>query len=295
MCYHQTMEKATVIQGRETTTSDIELVRKLITDNPDWNRTRLSKELCRLWNWRNQAGRLKDMACRSFLLKLEKQGHITLPKAHSPSGAAKKKILFVEHNTTPVETTLKELLPVTVRPAEKDELDLYHFLLNRYHYLGYNLTVGQNIKYMAFDRTERPLSCLLFGSAAWKCADRDSFIGWSPQTREKNINLITNNMRFLILPWVKVPYLASHVLSQAARRINKDWLLKYGHSVYLLETFVEQERFPGTCYRAANWIYAGQTTGRSRNDRYSTLKVPLKAVYLYPLAKGFREVLSSEI
>jgi len=295
MCYHQTMEKATVIQGRETTTGDIELVRKLITDNPDWNRTRLSKELCRLWNWRNQAGRLKDMACRSFLLKLEKQGHINLPKARNPSGAAKKKIFFVEHNTTPVETILKELLPVTVRPAEKDERDLYHFLLDRYHYLGYNLTVGQNIKYMAFDRTGRPLSCLLFGSAAWKCADRDSFIGWSHRAREKNINLVTNNMRFLILPWVKVPYLASHILSQVARRINKDWLLKYGHPVYLLETFVEQERFPGTCYRAANWIYAGQTTGRSRNDRYSTLKVPLKAVYLYPLGKKFREVLSSEI
>ena len=147
------------------------------------------------------------------------------------------------------------------------------------------------MKYLVFDKNDNPLACLLFGSAAWKCASRDEYIGWSSKVREANINLVTNNMRFLILPWVKVPHLASHILSQVARRITTDWEEKYGHPVYLLETFVEKERFRGTCYRAANWTRVGETTGRSRNDRYSTLKVPVKDIYLYPLRKRFREAL----
>jgi len=151
------------------------------------------------------------------------------------------------------------------------------------------------MKYMVFDKNGTPLACLLFGSAAWKCAPRDSYIGWNQRARETNINLVTNNTRFLILPWVKVPHLASHILGRVIRRISSDWVAKYGHPVYLLETFVEKERFSGICYRAANWVLVGQTTGRSRNDRYSTLKVPVKEIYLYPLTTRFREVLSNEV
>jgi len=290
------MKKTTVIQGRKTTNSDIELIQNLITDHPDWNRTRLSKELCRLWDWRNLIGQIKDMACRSFLLKLEQRGQITLPVRQRPgSGAFRKKITEVGHQNDPIICELKNIAPVTVKPVDHSNLKLFDYLLARYHYLGFRATVGQNMKYMVFDKNGHPLSCLLFGSAAWKSAPRDDYIGWSRQAREVNLNLMTNNMRFLILPWVKVPHLASHILGQAIRRISLDWVEKYGHPVYLLETFVEKERFLGTCYRAANWVLVGQTTGRSRNDRYSTMKVAVKDLYLYPLIKWFREVLCYEV
>ena len=288
------MKKTTVIQGRKTTNSDIELVQNLITDHPDWNRTRLSKELCRLWDWRNLIGSIKDMACRSFLLKLEQRGQITLPVRQRP-GAFRKKITEVGHQNDPIICELKNIAPVTFKPVNHSNLKLFDYLLARYHYLGFRATVGQNMKYMVFDKNGHPLSCLLFGSAAWKSAPRDDYIGWSKQAREANLNLVTNNMRFLILPWVKVPHLASHILGQAIRRISLDWVEKYGHPVYLLETFVEKERFLGTCYRAANWVLVGQTTGRSRNDRYSTMKVAVKDLYLYPLAKRFQEVLCYEV
>jgi len=286
------MEKTTVIQGRKTTKSDIELVRMLIADNPDWHRTKLSKELCHLWGWRNSRGQIKDMACRSFLSKLEQRGHITLPVPQT-LGASRKIIPEVEHRSEPINCGLKDIAPVTVKAVKESRL--FDFLLDRYHYLGFSGSVGQNMKYLVFDKSINPLACLLFGSTAWACAPRDHYIGWSHQAREANINLVTNNMRFLILPWVTVPHLASHILGQIARRINLDWVEKYGHQVYLLETFVEKGRFLGTCYRAANWVCVGQTKGRSRNDRYTTLKVPVKDIYLYSLKKSFREVLSHGI
>jgi len=147
---------------------------------------------------------------------------------------------------------------------------------------------------MVFDQENSALACLLFGSAAWKIAPRDEFIGWDAHTRKANLHLLTNNMRFLILPWVKVPHLASHILGRVGRRINSDWIKRYNHPIYLLETFVEKECFRGTCYRAANWIYVGQSKERSRNDRYKTLKVPIKDIYLLPLSKRFREFLGHE-
>ena len=149
------------------------------------------------------------------------------------------------------------------------------------------------MKYMIFDKEDRPLSCLLFGSAAWKIAARDEFIGWNADTRKTNLNLLTNNMRFLILPWVKVPHLASHILGRVARRIRKDWMDRYSHPIYMLETFVERKRFRGICYQAANWIYVGQTKGYSRSDKHATPKVSIKDIYLLPLVKKFREALNS--
>jgi len=290
------MENTTIIQGRETTYEDIMLVQKLIAANPDWHRTRLSKELCELWNWYNSNGQIKDMACRTFLLKLEQRGYLTLPVRRRPGGSSyQQSIPKVPHSTDLILGKLKSVAPVTIKQVDKTCLDLFKCLINQYHYLGFSGTVGQNMKYMVFDKNGNPLSCLLFGSAAWKCAPRDEFIGWSQKIRGANINLVTNNMRFLILPWVEVPHLASHILGQVARRISFDWVEKYGHPVYLLETFVEKERFLGTCYRAANWVCVGQTVGRSRNDRYATLKVPVKDIYLYPVNKQFREVLCHEV
>jgi len=289
------MDETTTLQGREITQDDIELVRRLIEANPCRNRTCLSQELCLLWNWRAANGRIKDMACRSLLLKLEQRGHITLPRRRSPGrGCRKVSIPYVPHNTSSIVCALSALKPVHVQLVENTVLlDLFQSLLYRYHYLGFSSTVGENMKYLVFDREHNPLACLLFGSAAWNRAPRDDFIGWNAETRKANLKFLTNNMRFLILPWVRVPHLASHVLGRVARSISSDWIEKYGHPIYLLETFVEHDCFQGICYQAANWIYVGQTKGRSRNG-HATLKVPVKDIYLYPLTERFREVLSHE-
>lgn len=297
MCYYTTMNKTTVIQGREIAHKDIELIRQLINTNSSWGRTYLSKELCILWNFKAANGRLKDMACRSLLLKLEKQKLIKLPAPKKSANNAKRNssVALVLHSTLPISAKLKKVAPVQIRLVEdKDTLQLFKCFLSTYHYLGFGGTVGENLKYMVYDSKGRPLACLLFGAAAWASAPRDRFIGWNRSQRGKNLALVTNNMRFLILPWVKVEHLASHILSKVSRQIKDDWEHKYGHPVYLLETFVECDRFRGTCYKASNWIYVGKTKGRSRNDRYSTIKVPLKDIYLYPLVKRFREVLAYE-
>jgi hypothetical protein len=288
------MEKTIVIQGKKIAPEDIELIKKLIEDNPAWGRTRLSKELCILWSWKNSGGRLKDMACRSLLLRLDKQKLLTLPAPKKKANNDKRNssVHPVLHSSLPISAGLKDLLPVEIRPVEAGcELDLFKCFLSLYHYLGFSGTVGENLKYMAYDRDERPLACLLFGSSAWACSPRDCFIGWDSKKRQKNLSLTTGNTRFLVLPWVSVKYLASHILSKVCRRIKDDWEAKYGHPVYLLETFVERDRFAGTCYKASNWAHVGETTGRSRNDIYNTMKVPVKDIYLYPLAKRFREVL----
>jgi hypothetical protein len=287
------MGETTRVQGREITEDDIELVRRLITANPSWNRTQLSKELCLLWNWRAAKGQLKDMACRTLLSKLEQRGYITLPAQQTAGrGCRKVSIPYVPHKTVPIACSLSDLEPVTIQLVEDAGLlERFQCLLARYHYLGFRCTVGENIKYLVFDREQNSLACVLFGSAAWKCAPRDEFIGWDAETRRANLHLVTNNMRFLILPWVRVPHLASHILGRVARRISSDWMEKYGHPIYLLETFVERDCFRGICYQAANWIYIGQTKGRSRNG-HPDLKVPIKDIYLYPLTKRFRDLLS---
>jgi len=168
-------------------------------------------------------------------------------------------------------------------------MHLFNGLLAGHHYLGHRNTVGENLRYLVRDRMGRPVACALFGSAAWKCADRDAYVGWDRLTRERNLQRLTNNTRFLILPWVVVPHLASHVLGLIARRIRADWQAKYGHPVYALETFVDRERFPGTCYRAANWRRLGATQGRTRNDRNDRIRAAVKEVYLYPLVADFRQ------
>jgi len=288
------MKKTIIIQGRKTTKKDIETIRQMIETNPSWNRTRLSKELCLLWNWRAANGQLKDMASRNFLLKLERRLYITLPARQRSSGGNHRKVSipYVSHKSTPIACELGRVTPVRIELAkDKDLLELFKCLLSQYHYLGFSGIIGENMKYMIFDREGSALSCLLFGSAAWKITPRDRFIGWDEEKRRANLRLLTNNMRFLILPWVKVPHLASHILGRVARRIRGDWMDRYSHPIYMLETFVEKERFRGTCYQAANWICVGQTKGRSRNDRYNTLKVPIKDIYLYPLVKRFREAL----
>lgn len=292
------MDTDTVLQGRKITADDMEQIRRLLSENPSWHRTRLSQEICSLWNWRNTKGQLKDMACRTLLLKLEQQGKIVLPcrQRSSMNELRGRSIAHVQHSTEPIHCSLQELLPLKIGLVRESPGDgvLFKFLLSRYHYLGYRNSVGENLKYVVRGCDGRPLGCLLFGSAAWKTRPRDSFIGWDPETRKRNLFLITNNMRFLILEWVRVPHLASYILARIARRISGDWCNKYGHRIWLLETFVDRNRFRGTCYRASNWIHVGATKGRSRNDRTHSIRVSVKDIYLYPLTKQFRRELTRE-
>ena len=284
-----------VIQGRRITADEIGLIRDLTAENGDWGRTRLSEELCRRWDWRNAQGRIKDMAARTLLLKLERRGFIELPARQRPSSNTfrNRRVPIVDHASEPIRSSLGDLRPLSViivAPRSPD-LRLFNALLARYHYLGHRNTVGENLRYLLRDRHGRPVACALFGSAAWTCADRDAFVQWDQAARQRNLQGLTNNTRFLVLPWVEVPHLASHVLGAIARRIRIDWQDKYGHPVHALETFVDR-RFQGTCYRAANWLRLGATRGRTRNDRDRRIQAPVKDVYLYALIPDFRRELS---
>ena len=284
-----------VIQGRELHAADIGLIRFLLAEHGDWCRTRISEELCRRWDWRNGQGRFKDMAARTLLLKLERAGLIQLPERRGPSsnGSRNRTPPLVAHATESIRCALRDLRPLAVSIVEPGSADLrlFNCLLSRYHYLGHRNTVGENIRYLVHDRTGRPVGCALFGSAAWKCAARDAWIGWDRGRREANLGFLTNNTRFLVLPWVTVPHLASHLLATLARRVRADWQAKYGHPVHALETFVDRDRFKGTCYRAANWLRLGSTQGRTRNDRNHCIRATVKDVYLYPLSPDFRREL----
>ena len=289
------MNGSMVIYGREIGPAELDLIGGLLAKHEDWHRTRLSRELCREWNWVNAAGQPRDMACRSMLLRLERAGHIRLPARRGPSVNARRHrtVPMVAHARERIEEPLRQLLPLdidVVGSVGKDAA-LFRSLIAQHHYLGLH-NAGENLRYLARDRHGRLLGCLWFGAAAWRCKARDRFIEWDDRTRARNLPLLANNTRFLILPWVRVPHLASHLLGRITRRITQDWQGKYGHGLCALETFVDRDRFMGTCYRAANWLRVGQTTGRTRNDVVN--RGPLssvKDVYVYPLAKRFRETL----
>ena len=291
------MKESIRLQGRELSAADLAYIRDQIAEHADWHRTRLSREICAAWNWTDKVGRFKDMACRTMLLKLERRGLLTLPPRRRPSVNHNRGKSFhpVLHGTSMIDSTLGPLQPITLVNADHgNEAVLWQTFLTQYHYLGFATRVGQSLCYVAYAGNGQPVACLLFGAAAWKTAARDAFIGWSTQARERNISRVINNMRFLIPPWVNVPHLASHILAMALRRLPTDWRTKYGFKPILVETFVEQGRFRGTCYKAANWQCVGSTTGRTRQDRNHKIKAPLKDVYLYPLCRDFRKTLCME-
>lgn len=288
------MSKGMVIQGREIGAPELDEICGLMEQNPDWGRTRLSQQLCELWSWRAANGRLKDMACRTLLLKLHRSDVIELPPPRRPANNAlrNRSVPVVEHATTAIECPLKDLLPLDLRIVEPRNggADLFNCLLQKHHYLGHRSTVGETIRYLVSDREGRPLSCVLFGAAAWAMRPRDEYIGWDQTQRADRLQWVTNNTRFLVLPWVRVPNLASHILGQISRRLRNDWMDRYGHPLSAIETFVDR-RFRGTCYQAANWRKLGQTTGRTRNGRYKEPLSSVKDVYLYPLTPRFRSEL----
>lgn len=282
-------------RSRSLSAEDIAGLRSLIAQNPQASRWRLSKLVCEAWGWRQSNGVLCDVVCRSLMLGLHRAGHIELPekKFSPPNNAAlhRKRVTDDRVNQSPLECAFSQLPALTVRQVRrtKDE-GLFNGLIERHHYLGYSQPVGEHLKHMVF-ASDRPVACLGWSSAPWHIGPRDRLIGWTPAVRRKNLHLIAYNTRFLILPWVKVKHLASHILGLAMRNISDDWQKAYGHPVHYLESFVDTERFAGTCYKAANWLCLGQTTGRGIKDKKHIVSLSLKDVLGYPLSRDFREKL----
>ena len=290
------MADTLLVQGRQLEEGDLRNLRELIANHPEWSRWRISRQLCVQWGWHNEAGQYKDMAARTLLVKLEQRGLISLPQRRRiPTNRMRgTRIMPRLWDQTPLRSSLAELGELRVEEVSQDRgrREELAAALEQFHYLGSGGgTVGENLQYRIGLADDRMLAGLWFGSAAWKCSARDEFIGWSSAQRAANLWRITNNSRFLILPWVACLHLGSWILGQVLRRLSADWQKKYGHPILLVETFVERARFRGTVYRAANWQRVGETRGRSRQDRYSCLQVPVKDVFLYPLTKNFREVL----
>jgi len=281
-------------RGKTIDNSDIQIIKKCIRDNPGKSRRWISGELCRIWNWRQDNGVLKDMVCRSLLTLLERNRHIVQPpKKCFPQNPLQKrnppKKIIVDD--TPIQSSLKQLDFIEIRKVRntKDE-QLYNSLIHQFHYLSYTYPIGESIKYMAFVN-DRPLGCSGWTSPAWYIECRDRFIGWSRVKREKNLRFIAYNTRYLILPWVSVKFLASHLLSIIIRRISTDWEQAYNHPLHYLETFVDSQKFIGTTYKASNWIFLGKTKGLGKLSKTKSVDRSLKDVYGYPLSKRFREVL----
>ncbi|MDD3978204.1 MAG: DUF4338 domain-containing protein [Methanomicrobium sp.] len=270
--------------GREFTCDEINRIKDLIQSGI--NRTAISRIFCKEVNWRKPDGGLKEMSCRVALLKMHRDGHIVLPLPQRPDNNHRKK---------PVYTLFTEAKPevvdagtITIETTDKETSTLWNEYIDRYHYLGYTSLPGAQLRYI-IRSDDQVLALLGFSASAWKAAARDDYIGWDTEARKKNLHLVINNARFLILPWVRTKNLASRILSLTAKRISSDWRIRYGYEPVLLETFVEKERFAGTCYKAANWYYAGDTKGRGKLDTRHEHALPVKSIWLYPLRKDFKK------
>lgn len=283
-------------RGRTITTPDLDLIRRLIADNPGLSRRALSAKLCEAWNWRQPNGALSDMVCRGLMLALHRAGHIELPPVRwvNPNPLARRQRernrpapMLVDE--TPLSATLADIRPLEFEQVRRTaEEKRFNSLLERYHYLGYTHPVGEQLKFVVYTQN-RPIACLAWSSAPRHLGPRDRFIGWSAEARHKNIRFLAYNTRYLLLPFVRVSYLASHILGCMARLLPQEWERVYGHPVYYLETFVDPARFRGTCYRAANWQYLGLTTGQGKDSRSKKPNRPLKEVLGYPLTTDFRK------
>jgi hypothetical protein len=294
-------------RGREIGEEDILFIRALIEQYPKESRRKLSVRLGEAWQWRQANGALRDMVCRGMLLMLERAGQITLPPVgyvrHNPlAHRARPEAVLID--TTSIEDPLRNLQPLEFEPVRRTAQEpLFNSLMEEHHYLGYEQPVGEHLKYLVWAEPPqrrrpiagdpgagRPIACLAWSSAPRHLGSRDRYIGWDATARRSNIRFIAYNTRFLILPWVRVEHLASHILGRMAARISDDWQQMYGHSIYFLETFVDPERFRGTCYKAANWVLMGRTTGRGKQSNSYVPNRSIKEVLGYPLTKRFREL-----
>ena len=290
------MEVKLKFRGREVTREDVTFIRELIGRNPTASRKALSRKLCEAWHWVQPNGTLRDMVCRSLMLQLHRSGHIELPAVRRvmPNPLAqRKRPKYVPVDQAPIEGKLAEFRPLEFRLVRRTkEEPIFNGLIEEHHYLQYVQPVGEHLKYLVY-ASGRPVAALAWCSAPRHLGPRDRFIGWSPEARRLNIHFLAYNTRYLILPWVDVRYLASHILGYMARRLAKDWEAVYSHPVYFLETFVDPQRNRGTCYRAANWTPLGRTTGRGHNAPTKRPRVPVKEILGYPLSRRFREILGS--
>ena len=281
-------------RGREIRAEDIVFIRQHIAEHPGVSRRRLSQKLCEAWQWKQANGALCDMVCRGLLLRLHRAGEIELPPVRytPPNPLAKRqppppRLIDI----TPIRALLRQLQPIEIQPVRRTpEEALFNSLMEQHHYLGYEQPVGEHLKYVVWAHG-RPIACLAWSSAPRHLGSRDRFIGWSAEARRCNLRFLAYNTRFLILPWVEVPHLASHLLGRMAKRLSEDWERIYRHPIYFVETFVDPGRFRGTCYRAANWILLGLTTGRGKDDQTNRRNRSLKQVLGYPLTPRFRELL----
>ncbi len=286
-----------LIFGRWWSAQEINAIRQLIATHPQWSRRKISIVLSEELQWHTASGQLRDMAMRLVLHRLAQRQLIELPPRRPGGGRQRLRALqpepelFGRAEPEPIHAALDSLRPlqfVLVQPRRSEAADFVRHLA-AHHYLGFGGQAGQNLRYLVRDRQGRDLACALFAAAAWKLKARDAFIGWSSSEREQRLALVVNNSRFLILPHVRVPHLASHLLGRLLRRLAEDWQQKYALTPVLAETFVEAQRFGATCYRAANWRHVGQSSGRTRADRDHCRQVPRKEIYLFPLCRDFRQ------
>lgn len=279
--------------GRIFTDEEMDLLRRLIASVPAKTRAQLSRDVCDLLGWHKLDGQRKDMSCRVAMLRMERDGLLQLPPPvrKNGNGHRRPRLTSASEPQVPITTPVGGLSELVVRGVEtRKDSSLWNELIERHHYLGYQPLPGAQIRYLIFSGV-RLLAAVGFSASAWKVAPRDQFIGWTSEQRRENLQRVVNNSRFLILPWVQSPNLASHLLARLARQLPRDWEHRYGYSPVLLETFVEHERFRGTCYRAANWIHVGQTQGRGKLDRYKRFATPVKDIFLFPLCRSFRQQL----
>lgn len=279
------------------TQNDIAFINEVVKEHWDKGRTAISRILCEAWDWRQANGYLKDGVCRGLLLKLEQEQYITLPQRivfNNTTRNKKSRQTPLDFCPSPISTTLRALGPIELRQVRRTpEEKLFNSLIRQYHYLGYTQPVGEHLKYLAYAEG-RVLACFAFASAPYAIDCRDTYLGWSAEARERNRHLLAYNTRFLILPWVTVPHLASHLLGRIARIISADWQQLYRHPILWLETFIDTERFTGTCYRAANWTLLGLTSGRGKYNQTRKRLTSIKAMYGYPLCRNYRQRLCHE-
>jgi Domain of unknown function (DUF4338) len=289
------MQHVFAYRGRKVSTAEIESIRQLIAAHPGLSRRRLSAKLCQAWNWVQPNGQPRDMVARSLMLELHRAGHIQLPtqRCIPHNNAARHRAPVVEPELPlergTVECSLADLGPLEIRQVRRtpDEA-LFGRLLQSHHYLRYTQPVGEHLKHLVYAQG-RPVACLAWSSAPRHLGPRDRFIGWSMAQRRANLHLLAYNTRFMILPWVQVRHLASHLLAKAARQLSADWQRLYAHPIYLVETFIDPGRFRGTCYRAANWVYVGLSTGRGKDAPTKKPNRSLKELWVRPLVGDFRQ------
>lgn len=280
-------------RGRAISTADVAAIAMLIADHPKARRRALSIMLCEAWSWRQANGALRDAVCRGLLLALHRAGHITLPPPQNVTWGRWQAPRRVEILRVPRQGALGDLGQIEIRQVRRtgDE-ELVDSLIAEHHYLGYAKPVGEQLKYLV-TADGWPIACFCWTSAPRHLGPRDRHIGWSAETRRANVRYVAYQSRYLILPWIKVPFLASHLLGRMARQLSSDWEKLYAHPIYFTETFVDPARYRGTCYRAANWTYLGMTTGRGKDAPTTRPNRPLKQVYGYPLVKDFRQRLGA--